>query len=331
MEWTNRKIILQEKWNRGEARGWKGKTCRGFGVDDVVASSIIACWKCVTTLARASSGRSFSPASRKSFSKFPPLESIDVLRSQTSSSCHRTKGPPVFPLPPSNALTLSRFGSRFILPYSHPLCDHRSMTSATIQRVFQLVLRVLWHCESSIYRKRYHELWIHTTMILPNLKQRYKPRHYEFSNDTTKDIMSFEILEYTERHREFWNLGTISMGFGTALQASKRQYEFSNDTTKNTMSFEILEYLERHREFWNLGTISMGLGTTLQASKRHYEFWNDTMRLETAMSFIIWISERHHEAWNDTTKLETISMRLGTSFETTLWILKRYEPWNPPW
>ena len=60
-----------------------------------------------------------------------------------------------FPLPPSNALTLSRFGSRFILPYSHPLCDHRSMTSATIQRVFQLVPRVLRgfrrYCESSIY------------------------------------------------------------------------------------------------------------------------------------------------------------------------------------
>lgn len=90
-----------------------------------------------------------------------------------------------FPLPPSNALTLSRFGSRFILPYSHPLCDHRSMTSATIQRVFQLVPRVLRgfrrYCESSIYCEarndtldRHHD----TTKLETTL--RISKRYYEF-------------------------------------------------------------------------------------------------------------------------------------------------------
>lgn len=157
--------------------GWKGKTCRGLGVDHVVASSIIACWKCVTTLARASSGRSFSPASRfKSFSKFPPLESIDVLRSQTSSSCHRTKGPPglstsslecAYSIAVRIAVHSPLFPSALRSSF-HDLCNDTTSlpTRATSFTRLPTILRIFDLLRSS---KWYRELWIDTT-IPPNLK-----------------------------------------------------------------------------------------------------------------------------------------------------------------
>ena len=197
--------------------GWKGKTCRGLGVDHVVASSIIACWKCVTTLARASSGPSFSPASRfKSFSKFPPLESIDVLRSQTSSSCHRTKGPP-------------------------------GLSTSSLKRAYSIAVRIAVHSPlfPSALRSSFHDL-CNDTASLPTRATTF----YEASDDTAnlRSIAKLEMIPWTlDRHHD-------TTKFEITSQVSKRYYEFWNDTTKDIMSFEnfgILGKISWVLKFWN--------------------------------------------------------------------------------
>lgn len=155
--------------------------------------------------------------------------------------------------------------------------------------------------------------------------------------------MNFETIPRTlKRHCEFWNLGTIFMRLGTAMNfiiwILERHCESWNDireTWNNVASLEtILRILKRYEAWNSYEFYNMNFGTTPMESleglwilERYHESPNDTSKLETTLqASTLWILkryyERYHEFWN-LGILGTISMRLGTRrLETTLWILK---------
>ena len=106
------------------------------------------------------------------------------------------------------------------------------------------------------------------------------------------------------------------------------------NTWKDTISFKILE--QRYKSHpWDLEQRYKSQNDTMN-------FENHTMRLETATSFIIWISKRYpwslkryhkarndiHETWNkprnDTMNFETIRK----SSEILEYLVRYYEFWN---